>query len=89
MFNRRLGLITAGALVAASSFTMVGVIPNSYEVTLVTPAGRTAPVRKRRLTGLEDGGRWKRSRGKQAKPRKRHNMRTVSKRVRRRHRRAA
>lgn len=51
---------------------------------------RIAPARKKRASlGFAEGTpRWKRSRGAQAKRKKRPNMRHVSKRVRRKHRRA-
>lgn len=74
MFNRRMGLL---GLMSASLAGAAMAIPSAFDVRPAAPGLRQS----------EGVTRYRRGKGKQARPRKRPNMRHVSKRVRRKHRR--
>jgi hypothetical protein len=86
-------LAIIGALCAASSAMAAQLTPSSTQLAAIEERERAAkpkPYRKRVHRGLaQTSPKWKRSRGAQAKPKRRANRLTISKRVRRKHRRAA
>jgi hypothetical protein len=79
-----------GAICAASAAMAVQLTPSpSQQLAVERQQPVSKPARKRVNRGLADSTpKWKRSRGAQAKPKRRRNLVTHSRRVRRKHRRA-
>lgn len=83
-----------GAIVAIAAASMVSMsaqlTPSPQQLLAVDRRERAPkPARKRQRIGLAEGTpKFRRNRGAPAKPKKHPNMRHVSKRVRRKHRRA-
>lgn len=83
-------MLAAAACMAAPAMS-AQLTPSPQQLLAIEERQRQTPVQKKKANrGLaENTPRWKRSRGAQAKPKKRPNRLTISKRVRRKHRRAA
>ena len=83
LFNRRI----FAALALASALSVSVATPANAPVAMVSEAVPTK--RRRRLSRAQAPQRFRRSRRPQAKPRSKPNRMTISRRVRRKHRRAA
>lgn len=85
---RAIGLVAASYVCAGPMAAQL--TPSPAQLLAVEERQQRSAVKKKKADrGLaENTPRWKRSRGAQAKPKKRRNLITHSRRIRRRHRRA-